>query len=250
MATAPYNRILLKLSGEALMGDQSYGIDADTLTLIADEIKNVLDMGVEAAVVVGGGNIFRGSDASAAGMDRATADYAGMLATVINALALQDALERLSVTVRTQSAITVQAVAESYIRRRAIRHLEKGRVVIFAAGTGNPYMTTDTAAALRAVEIDADVLLMAKNKVDGVYDADPAKVASARRFQTLNYMEALSRRLEVIDSTALSLCMDNNLPIIVFDVRAPNSISQAACGEKIGTLVGQHETALAPGGEP
>jgi len=250
VATAPYNRILLKLSGEALMGDQSYGIDADTLTLIADEIKNVLDMGVEAAVVVGGGNIFRGSDASAAGMDRATADYAGMLATVINALALQDALERMGVTVRTQSAITVQAVAESYIRRRAMRHLEKGRVVIFAAGTGNPYMTTDTAAALRAIEIDADVLLMAKNKVDGVYDADPAKVASARRFQTLSYMEALSRRLEVLDTTALSLCMDNNLPIIVFDVREPHSITRAACGEKIGTLVAQHETALAPGGEP
>lgn len=250
MATAPYNRILLKLSGEALMGDQSYGIDADTLTLIAGEIKNVLDMGVEAAVVVGGGNIFRGSDASAAGMDRATADYAGMLATVINALALQDALERMGVTVRTQSAIIVQAVAESYIRRRAMRHLEKGRVVIFAAGTGNPYMTTDTAAALRAVEIGADVLLMAKNKVDGVYDADPAKVASARRFQTLSYMEALSRRLEIIDSTALSLCMDNNLPIIVFDLRAPNNIARAASGEKIGTLVAQDETALRPGGEP
>ncbi len=250
MATAPYNRILLKLSGEALMGDQSYGIDSDTLDLIADEIKNVLDMGVEAAVVVGGGNVFRGSDASAAGMDRATADYAGMLATVINALALQDALERRGLTVRTQSAIIVQAVAESYIRRRAIRHLEKGRVVIFAAGTGNPYMTTDTAAALRAVEIDADVLLMAKNKVDGVYDADPSKVASARRFQTLSYMEALSRRLEVMDSTALSLCMDNNLPIIVFDLRAPNSIARAACGEKIGTLVAQHESALAAGGEP
>jgi len=250
VATAPYNRILLKLSGEALMGDQSYGIDSDTLDLIADEIKNVLDMGVEAAVVVGGGNVFRGSDASAAGMDRATADYAGMLATVINALALQDALERRGLTVRTQSAIIVQAVAESYIRRRAIRHLEKGRVVIFAAGTGNPYMTTDTAAALRAVEIDADVLLMAKNKVDGVYDADPSKVASARRFQTLSYMEALSRRLEVMDSTALSLCMDNNLPIIVFDLRAPNSIARAACGEKIGTLVAQHESALAAGGEP
>ncbi len=250
MATAPYNRILLKLSGEALMGDQSYGIDSETLTFIADQIKNVLDMGIEAAVVVGGGNIFRGSDASAAGMDRATADYAGMLATIINALALQDALERVGLTVRTQSAIAVQAVAESYIRRRAIRHLEKGRVVVFAAGTGNPYMTTDTAAALRAVEIDADVLLMAKNKVDGVYDADPAKVASARRFQMLNYMEALSRRLEVIDSTALSLCMDNNLPIIVFDVRAPNSIARAASGEKIGTLVAQHESALTPGGEP
>ena len=250
MATAPYNRILLKLSGEALMGDQSYGIDSETLTFIADQIKNVLDMGIEAAVVVGGGNIFRGSDASAAGMDRATADYAGMLATIINALALQDALERVGLTVRTQSAIAVQAVAESYIRRRAIRHLEMGRVVVFAAGTGNPYMTTDTAAALRAVEIDADVLLMAKNKVDGVYDADPAKVASARRFQMLNYMEALSRRLEVIDSTALSLCMDNNLPIIVFDVRAPNSIARAASGEKIGTLVAQHESALTPGGEP
>jgi len=249
VATSPYNRILLKLSGEALMGNQSYGIDADTLALIADEIKNVLDMGIEAAVVVGGGNVFRGSDASAVGMDRATADYAGMLATVINALVLQDALERLGVTVRTQSAIIVQAVAESYIRRRAIRHLEKGRVGIFAAGTGNPYMTTDTAAALRAVEIDADILLMAKNKVDGVYDADPSKVASARRFQTLNYMEALSRRLEVMDSTALSLCMDNNLPIVVFDLRAHNSISRVAGGEKIGTLVGQHESVLPPGGE-
>jgi uridylate kinase len=250
VATTPYNRILLKLSGEALMGDQSYGIDSDTLSFIADQIKNVLDMGTETAVVVGGGNIFRGADASAAGMDRATADYAGMLATIVNALALQDALERLGVTVRTQSAITVQAVAEPYIRRRAIRHLEKGRLVIFAAGTGNPYMTTDTAAALRAVEIDADVLLMAKNKVDGVYDADPAKVAGARRFQTLSYMEALNRRLEVMDSTALSLCMDNNLPIIVFDLRAPNSIARAACGETIGTLVAQHESALAPGGEP
>jgi uridylate kinase len=249
VATAPYNRILLKLSGEALMGDQSYGIDSETLAFIANEIKNVMDVGIEVAIVVGGGNVFRGSDASAAGMDRATADYAGMLATIINALALQDALERTGVTVRTQSAIIVQAVAESYIRRRAIRHLEKGRVVIFAAGTGNPYMTTDTAAALRAVEIDADVLLMAKNKVDGVYDADPTKVAGARRFETLSYMEALSRRLEVMDSTALSLCMDNNLPIVVFDLRAPNSISRAACGEKIGTMVAQHESALAPGGE-
>jgi len=249
MATAPYNRILLKLSGEALMGDQSYGIDSETLAFVADQIKNVLDMGIETAVVVGGGNIFRGTDASAAGMDRATADYAGMLATIINALALQDALERTGLVVRTQSAIAVQAVAESYIRRRAIRHLEKGRIVIFAAGTGNPYMSTDTAAALRAVEIDADVLLMAKSKVDGVYDADPTKVATAQRFQTLSYMEAISRRLEVMDSTALSLCMDNNLPIIVFDLRAPNSVARAACGEKIGTLVAQHESALAPGGE-
>jgi uridylate kinase len=248
VAAAPYNRILLKLSGEALMGDHSYGIDSETLAFVADQIKNVLDMGVETAVVVGGGNIFRGTDASAAGMDRATADYAGMLATIVNALALQDALERTGLVVRTQSAIAVQAVAESYIRRRAIRHLEKGRVVIFAAGTGNPYMSTDTAAALRAVEIDADVLLMAKNKVDGVYDADPTKVATAQRFQTLSYMEALSRRLEVMDSTALSLCMDNNLPIVVFDLRAPNSIVRAASGETIGTLVAQQESALAPGG--
>ena len=250
MAAAPYNRVLLKLSGEALMGDQSYGIDSETLAFVADQIKNVLDMGIETAVVVGGGNIFRGTDASAAGMDRATADYAGMLATIINALALQDALERTGLVVRTQSAIAVQAVAESYIRRRAIRHLEKGRIVIFAAGTGNPYMSTDTAAALRAVEIDADVLLMAKSKVDGVYDADPTKVATAQRFQTLSYMEAISRRLEVMDSTALSLCMDNNLPIVVFDLRAPNSIVRAAGGETIGTLVAQEETALAPGGEP
>jgi uridylate kinase len=249
VATAPYNRILLKLSGEALMGDQSYGIDSGTLSFIADQVKNVLDMGIESAVVVGGGNIFRGSDASAAGMDRATADYAGMLATIINALALQDALERIGITVRTQSAISVQAVAESYIRRRAIRHLEKGRVVIFAAGTGNPYMTTDTAASLRAIEIDADILLMAKSKVDGVYDADPTKVASARRFETLSYMEAISRRLEVMDSTALSLCMDNNLPIMVFDLRAPNSIVRVASGENIGTLVAQQESALAPGGD-
>jgi len=231
------------------MGDQSYGIDSETLAFVADQIKNVLDMGIETAVVVGGGNIFRGTDASAAGMDRATADYAGMLATIINALALQDALERTGLVVRTQSAITVQAVAESYIRRRAIRHLEKGRIVIFAAGTGNPYMSTDTAAALRAVEIDADVLLMAKSKVDGVYDADPTKVATAQRFQTLSYMEAISRRLEVMDSTALSLCMDNNLPIVVFDLRAPNSIVRAAGGETIGTLVAQQESVLAPGGE-
>jgi len=250
MATAPYNRIVLKLSGEALMGDQSYGIDPTTLSLIANQIKNVLDMGIEAAVVVGGGNIFRGAEASAAGMDRATADYAGMLATIINALALQDALEKAGVTVRTQSAITVQAVAEPYIRRRAIRHLEKGRVVIFAAGTGNPYMTTDTAAALRAIEIDAEVLLMAKSKVDGVYDADPSKVPAARRFHRLSYLDALNRRLEVMDATALSLCMDNNLPIVVFDLLAPQSIERAASGEEIGTTVAQQESVLSPGGEP
>jgi uridylate kinase len=200
---------------------------------------------MEVAVVVGGGNIFRGAEASAAGMDRATADQAGMLATIINALTLQDALEKIGVTVRTQSAIVVQAVAEPYIRRRAIRHLEKGRVVIFAAGTGNPYMTTDTAAALRAIEIDAEVLLMAKNKVDGVYEADPSKVPTARRFETLDYMEAINRRLEVMDSTALSLCMENNLPIVVFDLESPRSIERAAFGEKIGTVISQLDTVLA-----
>jgi uridylate kinase len=228
------------------MGDQPIGISTETLSLIAHQIRNVLDMGVEVAVVVGGGNMFRGSDASAAGMDRATADYAGMLATVINALALQDALEKAGVAVRTQSAIAIQAVAEPYIRRRAIRHLEKGRVVIFAAGTGNPYMTTDTAAALRAIEIDAQVLLMAKNKVDGVYDADPTKVPTARRFESLSYIDAISRRLEVMDSTALSLCMENSLPIVVFDLLAPSSIERAACAEKIGTLVTEEKSVLAP----
>jgi uridylate kinase len=228
------------------MGDQPFGISADTLSLIAGQIHNVVDMGIEVAVVVGGGNMFRGSDASAAGMDRATADYAGMLATVINALALQDALEKAGLTVRTQSAITIQAVSEPYIRRRAMRHLEKGRVVVFAAGTGNPYMTTDTAAALRAIEIDAEVLLMAKNKVDGVYDADPREVPTARRFETLNYIEAIRRRLEVMDSTALSLCMENSLPIVVFDLRAPSSIERAASGEKIGTRVTEEESVLAP----
>jgi len=232
------------------MGDQPFGISADTLSLIAGQIHNVLDMGIEVAVVVGGGNMFRGSDASAAGMDRATADYAGMLATVINALALQDALEKAGLTVRTQSAITIQAVSEPYIRRRAMRHLEKGRVVIFAAGTGNPYMTTDTAAALRAIEIDAQVLLMAKNKVDGVYDADPREVPTARRFEVLNYIEAIRRRLEVMDSTALSLCMENSLPIVVFDLRASSSIERAASGEKIGTRVTEEESVLAPARQP
>ena len=250
MATRPYSRVLLKLSGEALMGDQPFGISTDTLSLIAHQIRNVQDMGIEVAVVVGGGNMFRGSDASTAGMDRATADYAGMLATVINALALQDALEKAGLAVRTQSAIAIQAVAESYIRRRAIRHLEKGRVVIFAAGTGNPYMTTDTAAALRAIEIDAQVLLMAKNMVDGVYDADPSKVPTARRFETLSYIDAISRRLEVMDSTALSLCMENSLPIVVFDLRAPTSIERAACGEKIGTLVTEEDSVLAAAQRP
>jgi uridylate kinase len=245
MARAAYHRILLKLSGEALMGERQYGIDPPTLELIASQVKSVLDLGVQAAVVVGGGNIFRGAEASRHGMERATADYAGMLATIINALALQDALEDTGVTVRTQSAITVQAVAEAYIRRRAIRHLEKGRVILFAAGTGNPYMTTDTAAALRAIEIGAEVLLMAKNRVDGVYEADPRQVPGARRFEALDYIDAINRRLEVMDSTALSLCMENALPIIVFDLCAPDSIVRAVRGEKIGTLVGSQEAVRA-----
>ncbi len=232
-----YRRALLKLSGEALIGEGSFGLDLDTVAGIATQIKRVVEMGVEMAAVVGGGNIFRGAEAAAHGMDRATADYAGMLATVINALVLQDALERQGVPTRTLSAIPVQAVAEPHIRRRAIRHLEKGRVVLFAAGTGNPYMTTDTAAALRAIEIHAEVLLMAKNRVDGVYDADPRKYPGAHKFDRLNYLEAINRRLEVMDSTALSLCMDNNLPIMVFDLQTPGNIERAVAGEAIGTLV-------------
>ncbi len=245
MSEPPYKRILLKLSGEALQGDLPYGIDPRMLDTIAEQMKAVQAMNVQAAIVVGGGNIFRGATAEAAGMDRATGDYAGMLATIINALALQDALERHGVTVRTQSAITVTAVAEPYIRRRAIRHLEKGRVVIFAAGTGNPFMTTDTAAALRAVEIDAEVLLMAKKNVDGVYERDPFQDPAARKFHTLSYLDALNKRVQVMDSTALSLCMENNLPIIVFDLRAPNSIVRAASGDDAGTHVGNVETVLA-----
>lgn len=242
---ARYKRVLLKVSGEALMGPAAYGIDRPTIASIAAQIKRVNAAGVEIAIVVGGGNIWRGSAASAGGMDRATADYAGMLATIINGLALQDALENIGVWVRTQSAITVQQIAEPYIRRRAIRHLEKGRVVIFAAGTGNPYMTTDTAAALRAIEIDAEVLLMAKNNVDGVYEADPATTPGARRFDTLPYIDAINRRLEVMDSTALSLCMENSLPIVVFDVGTEDAIVRAAAGEHIGTIVGDYETVLA-----
>jgi uridylate kinase len=243
-ADPPYTRILLKLSGEALQGDLPFGIDPPTLNDIAEQVKRVHDSGVELAVVVGGGNFFRGSTASAAGMDRATGDYAGMLATIINALALQDALERHEVDVRTQSAIAVTAVAEPYIRRRAMRHLEKGRVVVFAAGTGNPYMTTDTAAALRAVEIDADVLLMAKKNVDGVYEADPHVDAKARRFLTVSYLDALNRRLQEMDSTALSLCVDNHLPVVVFNLRKTDSIVHAASGETSGTRVGDLETTI------
>lgn len=232
-----YKRVLLKLSGEALMGEREFGIDPATVENIAQQLKRIVESGIQVAVVVGGGNIWRGAAAEARGMDRATADYAGMLATMINALALQDALEKEGVLTRTQSAITIQAVAEPYIRRRAIRHLEKGRVVIFAAGTGNPYMTTDTAAALRAIETGADVLLMAKNKVDGVYDSDPLVNAGAKRFDELSYLDALKMRLEVMDSTALSLCMDNKLPIIVFDLRAPRSLERVVSGELMGTLV-------------
>lgn len=244
MAGAAYRRTLLKVSGEALMGDEPYGIHTDTVNRIAEQIRGVQQQGVEMAIVVGGGNIFRGTEAAAAGMDRATADYGGMLATIINALALQDALENIGVTVRTQSAINVQQVAEPYIRRRAIRHLEKGRVVLFAAGTGNPYMTTDTAAALRAIEIGAQVLLMAKHRTDGVYDADPNRDPTAQRFATLSYMEAISRRLQVMDSTALSLCMENELPIIVFALAGQDSIVRVVSGEQIGTYVGSEPSAV------
>lgn len=232
-----YRSILLKLSGEALMGDAGYGIDVGVLNRIAEQIKRLSELGTRVAIVVGGGNIWRGATAAAAGMERATADYAGMLATIINALALQDALEKLGVDTRVLSAIEVRAVAEPYIRRRAIRHLDKGRVVIFAAGTGNPYMTTDTAAALRAIEIGSEVLLMAKNRVDGIYEEDPRYNPLARRYTHLTYMEALNRRLQVMDSTALSLCMENRLPIVVFNLNEYGNIERVVLGEAIGTVV-------------
>jgi uridylate kinase len=237
MLTAKYKRVLLKLSGRALTGGTGFGIDTSTLESVAQQIENVRESGVEVAVVVGGGNIFRGSDAEARGMDRVAADYAGMLATVINSLALQAALENKSIDTRVQTALPIQSVAEPYIRRRAVRHLEKGRVVIFAAGTGNPYMTTDTAAALRAIEIKADVLLMAKNKIDGVYDVNPLKYPEAKKFNFLSHRDALDMRLEVMDATAFSLCFENKLPVIVFDIQASCSIQQAVAGEAIGTLV-------------
>ena len=237
MTAAKYRRVLLKLSGESFSGQENYGIDAPTLSRVAQQIKQVVNMGVGIAIVVGGGNIWRGAEAEKNGMDRVTADYAGMLATVINALALQDALERAGVTTRTQSAISIQQVAEPYIRRRAIRHLEKGRAVIFAAGTGNPYMTTDTAAALRAIEIEAEVLLMTKNNVDGIYSADPLKNPTAKKLDRLTHLEALNMRLEIMDATALSLCLENKLPIIVFDLQAPGSIEKVIIGEPIGTIV-------------
>ena len=237
MANTKYKRVVLKLSGEAFGGESEFGIDVSTLIRVAKQIKQVIEMGVGVAIVVGGGNIWRGAKAEKNGMDRVTADYAGMLATVINALALQDVLEREGVTTRTQSSIGINQVAEPYIRRRAIRHLEKGRAVIFAGGTGNPYMTTDTTAALRAIEIGAEVLLMTKNNVDGIYSADPLKSPGAKKFDRLTHLEALNMRLEVMDATALSLCLENKLPIIVFDLRAPRSIEKAVIGEPIGTLV-------------
>ncbi len=232
-----FKRVMLKLSGEALMGEGKFGIDPEAMSGMAQQIKRVVESGVEMAIVVGGGNIWRGTSPQARDMDRATADYAGMLATMINALALQDALERAGVVTRTQSAIIIQAVAEPFIRRRAMRHLEKGRVVIFAGGTGNPYMTTDTAAALRAVEIGAEVLLMAKNRVDGVYATDPLKDPNAKKFDKLSHMEALNLRLDIMDATALSLCLENSLPIVVFDFQVSGSIERAVSGEVTGTLV-------------
>jgi uridylate kinase len=236
-ANAPvYKRILLKLSGEALAGQLGYGIDPDVINGIAGEVRDVVDLGVQVALVIGGGNIFRGIAASSAGMDRASADYMGMLATVMNSVAMQDALEKKGVVTRVQSAIEMQAIAEPYIRRRAVRHLEKGRVVIFGAGTGNPFFTTDTAASLRAAEIGAEVILKA-TKVDGVYTADPAKHPDAVRYESLTYLEVLKRGLQVMDSTATSLCMDNNLPIIVFDLTRYGNIRKVVCGESIGTLV-------------
>ena len=237
MTTTKYKRVLLKLSGEAFSGEAGYGIDTPTVAKIAKQIKQVMEMGTGVAIIVGGGNIWRGAKAEQDGMDRVTADYAGMLATVINALALQDALEKEGVITRTLSAIGVQQVAEPYIRRRAIRHLEKGRAVIFAGGTGNPYMTTDTAAALRAIEIEAEVLLMTKHKVDGVYSADPLKYPNAKKLDKLTHLEALNMHLEVMDATALSLCLENKLPIIVFDLQAPRSLEKVAKGEPIGSLV-------------
>jgi uridylate kinase len=238
--TAPlvpaYKRVLLKLSGEALMGSESYGIDPAVATQIAKDVADIQSMGVETAIVIGGGNIFRGLAASARGMDRATADYMGMLATVINALALQDALEQQSVVTRVVTAIEMRAVAEPFIRRRAIRHLEKGRVVVFGGGTGNPYFSTDTAAALRAMEIKADVILKG-TKVDGIFTADPMLEPNATRFDHISYLQVLEQGLKVMDATAISLCMDNRLPIVVFNLKTPGNIRRAIAGEPIGSLV-------------
>ncbi len=236
--TFPYQRVLLKLSGEALMGEGDYGIDETTIRSFAEEIRDVHDLGIEIAIVIGGGNIFRGVPVASSGMDRVTADYMGMLATVINGLALQDALEHLGVYTRVLSAISMQEVAEPYIRRRAVRHLEKGRVIIFVAGTGNPYFTTDTAASLRAMEIQADIIIKA-TKVDGIYDRDPLRYDDAVKYDELTYLHVLQKGLKVMDSTAISLCMDNHLPILVFSLTKKGNIRKAVCGESIGTFVGR-----------
>ena len=238
MIQSEYKRVVIKLSGEALAGQQGYGLEHQILDSISRQVKEVVDAGVQTAIVVGGGNIWRGVSGSAGGMDRATADYMGMLATVINALALQDALENHGVLTRVLSAIEMRQIAEPYIRRRAMRHLEKGRVVIFAAGTGNPFFSTDTTAALRAAEIEAEVILMAK-KVDGVYDADPKKKPDAKKFTSLQYIDVLNKGLGVIDSTATTLCMDNNIPLIVFSILEEGNIRKAIMGEKIGTYIGR-----------
>lgn len=236
MSKACFKRILLKLSGEALMGEKGYGIDPVTVNYMAEEIKKAYELGIEIAVVIGGGNIFRGVEAAEQGIERATADYMGMLATVINALALQNALEKIDVNTRVQSAIEMQELAEPYIRRKAMRHLEKGRVVIFAAGTGNPYFTTDTAAALRAIEIGADVI-MKGTKVDGIYSSDPFKDPKAKKFDKLTYMDVIRDSLKVMDSTAITLCMDNNLPIVVFNIRKSDNLKKIILGQKIGSIV-------------
>jgi len=232
----PYKRVMLKLSGEVLMGSTAFGVDPDTINRLAREIIEVQKTGVELAIVIGGGNIFRGMSGTASGMDRASADYMGMLATVMNSIALQDAIERNGATVRVISALHIREIAEPYIRRRAVRHLEKGRILIFAAGTGNPYFTTDTAASLRAMEIQADAVLKG-TKVDGVYTSDPAKDSDAKRYDTLTFTEALNKRLGVMDATAMSLCRDNQMPIVVFDVTKPGQMLKAVSGEPVGTLV-------------
>ena len=235
---AVYQRILLKLSGEALLGQQASGVDPEVANFVAEEIKSVADLNIQIAIVIGGGNIFRGLEASSKGMDRTSADYMGMLATVINSLALQSALEMNDIPTRVQSSIEMHEVAEPFIQRRAIRHLEKGRIVIFAGGTGNPYFTTDTAASLRAMEINADVIMKA-TKVDGVYDSDPVKNKDAVMYQKISYIDVLSKNLKVMDATAISLCRDNNLPILVFNMQKKGNIRRAICGEKIGTYVGE-----------
>ena len=237
METKKYNRIVLKLSGEALAGAQGYGIDPETVETIAKQVVEVNKLGIQVAIVVGGGNIWRGLSGSAKGMDRVSADYMGMLATVMNALALQDAMEKNGVATRVQTAINMQQVAEPYIRRRAIRHMEKGRVVIFGAGTGNPYFSTDTTAALRAAEIEADAILMAKNGVDGVYDSDPKLNLDAKMFRRLSYMDVINKELKVMDATATTLCMNNNIPIVVFNIDVEGNIIAAASGKDLGTLV-------------